>query len=260
MTQRERVIDKLKKLRAMAESAERIGSEAEAQAFAAMAQEMLANHKIEMSELELETLDAEEPVMRFEIDYSQDPDFEFKKRRIEWSEKLAGIIAHAHFCQIIVHWGGNTVSLVGRRSDVEVSEFMIITLTRILRRMTNKAYADYYNKCLKEDGHPRRARGYKEGYLKGFIIRLAERYDAEKRAMTQQSTALVRLNNAASQVEDFMKELRERGETKNAHALATRDRVSRVGYFDGRSAAEKVQLRSNAVGAGDQQPIRKLGS
>ena len=49
MTTQEKVIDKIRKLNAMAEGAEKIGNRTEAEAFATKVQEMLLNHKLTMS-------------------------------------------------------------------------------------------------------------------------------------------------------------------------------------------------------------------
>lgn len=48
------IIEKLRKLIAMEQSARSIGSLAEAEAFASKVQELLSKHKLEMSEIELD--------------------------------------------------------------------------------------------------------------------------------------------------------------------------------------------------------------
>ena len=52
----------------MAEGAKAIGSEAEAQAFAEMLQKLLMDHKLEMTDLEFEEMEKEQPVERHMID------------------------------------------------------------------------------------------------------------------------------------------------------------------------------------------------
>ena len=54
MAQDEKLIDKLKKIKAHADSAEKIGNEEEAYAFAAMLQKLLAKHNLDMSQIEWE--------------------------------------------------------------------------------------------------------------------------------------------------------------------------------------------------------------
>jgi hypothetical protein len=51
MTQ-EKILDKLGKIKAHMESAQEIGNEAEAQAFAAMLQSLLLKHKLEMTDIQ----------------------------------------------------------------------------------------------------------------------------------------------------------------------------------------------------------------
>ena len=61
MTQ-EKILEKLGKIKAMADSAKEIGNEAEAQAFAAMLQNLLLKHKLDMTDVQYGVHLQEEPV------------------------------------------------------------------------------------------------------------------------------------------------------------------------------------------------------
>ncbi len=106
----EKIIDKIRKLHAHAQSAEKIGSEAEAQAFAQMVNQLLNKHRLELTDIQFEERRKNEPVEQAEINFREHGDtfrgkkveWKQKKVRVEWIERLAGIVARAHSCEILV--------------------------------------------------------------------------------------------------------------------------------------------------------------
>jgi len=245
MTERERIIEKIQKIKAHAESAERIGSEAEAEAFAEMMQKLLLRHKLEMTDIDFTKFEVEEPVEEHEIDYSK-YDCQVKRARIAWIEQLAGIVARAHFCRILIHRGSTRITLVGRKSDCDVAEYMIITLQRLLTRLSIKARLAHNEECSKE-GRKADIYNFRASYIRAFVERLSQRYEAERRSQEgSSSTALVRVNRAETAVKEFMAGRRYgraavvRGSRKDGNA---------EGLRRGAAAADSISLRSNAVGS-----------
>lgn len=251
-----KVLDKLAKMKAHMESAQNIGSEAEAQAFAAAMQRMMLEHEISMSDIELQQRDVTEPVEEHWIDYSKYGE-EPKRARVQWREQLAKIIAEAHFCRHLVHLGSSRITLVGRKSDCEVAEYMIVTLTRLLEKMSLNEWRKEWRRL---GGHesPERNReareelsGFDTAYRNSFINTLARRYIEEiKQATTPTSNdsgsmALVRLDRKTADVEGYMEE--KYGDKKKASGL-TRGRSSNsLGWARGHDAAQKMNLRGKAV-------------
>jgi len=253
MTQ-DKLLDKLQKIKKMADGAAAIGSEAEAQAFAEMLQKMLIEHKLEMSDIEFEAYEKEEAVVKQMIDYSKYPDLELKKTRVLWTERLAGVIARAHMCRILVHTGSNRISLVGRKDDIAVAEYMIVTLFRATEKIAKTAHMKYIWEVYKRDGDTHAAQGFKKAFIQSFIMRLADRY-REEQAKHKSSTALVRLSGQAA--DDFINKKtvdpntgREKKDYKNAYSLTNRLSRNSEGHHRGREAANQVNLRANAMGAG----------
>jgi hypothetical protein len=245
-----RLIDKLKKLQGLSEGHKAIGNEAEAQAFADMFQTLLMRHKLDMTDIEFAKLDAEEPVTNNDIDFSQHPEFEVKRSPIQWQTILASIIADAHYCQVLRYTGSNRFSLVGRKSDAAVAEYAIITLIRAAGRIATKEYAAYYRQCQAE-GNVRRARGFRDAFLLGFINRLKERYDAKKTG-DGTSTALVRIARERKAVADWMSSAKENKEVRD---LTSRKRwsMNEAGRRRGRELADGVDIDGKAVRAGGPQ-------
>lgn len=253
MSPTEKIIDKLKKIHAMAEGAKEIGNEAEAQAFADMFQTLLTRHKLNMSDIDFDQLENEEPVENHNIDFGKYPEFKVTKSPIQWQSILARIIADAHYCDIVRWTGSNKFYIVGRKSDAEVAEWAIIKLIRAADKIATKEYSAFYRKCIAEDGSPERARGYRDAFLLGFINRLKERYDAKKAGdKTTTSTALVRIDRERQAVKDFMEAQLKSKETK---ALTSRKKwsLNEAGRRRGRAVADGVNLGEKAVKAGGLQ-------
>lgn len=267
MTDRDKIIDKIQKLKAMADSANAIGSEAEAQAFANMFQKMLLEHRLEMSDIEFQAFEKEQPIEKKWVDYRQYPGMKFKKRRSGWMEDLAGIIARAHFCRLLVSQGSNIITFVGRADDIKVVEYMFVTLVRSVEKMADDAYAKFSIQCVNEcegcgkkkeehrgkgdtkyclDGgmfEPNwtKCRGYRPAFIESFIMRLSRRYYEERQRQESVTTALVRFDRSDKAVEEFLKDV------KDARDLKAPKIINRYGAKHGREAADKINLQPNVL-------------
>lgn len=259
MSGQDRLLDKLAKIKAMAEGAKAIGSEAEAQAFADMLNKLLFEHKLEMSDLEFATLEQEEPVERESWAEYANRAQELKKAgvktrkvRILWMERLASAIARAHNCRIIVISGSSVVQLVGRKSDRAVAEYMIVTLTRAAEKLADKELQKYRWEVYKRDGNCQAAQGFRGAFLQAFVMRLMDRFDELRRQRTDApngSMALMRIDREQKAVDDFMQELvkdKDQG-LKNANTLRRVAEHHGEGVRRGKRAADDVSLDGKAI-------------
>lgn len=238
MDARDKILDKLQKLKAHAESAAKIGSAEEAEAFAAMLQQLMMKHKISMTDLEVEEEAAADPVDQQIINWD---DVKVRSNRVAWIERLASIVARAYFCRILVHPGSSKITLVGRKSDIAVAEFMIVTLTRLAEKLAKKEFGVVY----RQNRHA--AHGFKDTFLKSFIVRLGERFDEERNAAVRETMAIVRVNAAEAAVADFMKQFTK----KAAIVKGSRQDPNALGWRRGREVADQVSLRARAMEAGN---------
>jgi len=250
MTDTEKILDKLKKLKAHAESAEKIGNTEEAEAFASMLNRLLLKHKLELTDVEFAAQEKEDPVTRRWIDYDEYPDL-VKNVRIEWMTRLADVIARAHFCDIIVGHKTSRISLVGRGTDIEVAEYMIVTLQRAADRLADKETARYRWEVYKRDRSCAAARGFRKAFLQAFVERITQRYLEERRSYTQ-STALVRINASEQAVKDHMRKLRDAGTTRLVVSHSTRADHAE-GSRRGRELADSINLKANVVRGGSSR-------
>lgn len=282
MTDHDKLIDRLGKLKRAAEGEEKLGNEAAAQAFADMFQRLLLEHKLEATDLDFERAEAEVKVGTHRINYSQYPDIKVRKKRVDWIETLGQVIANAHFCKILVQANSSRITLVGRPEDCQVVEYLFITLQRAAEQLANKAYADFSTECVKEcsicgkqksahrkgnGGRPQffcpgdrwtefspnwaKCRGYRESFLDSFIWRLRDRYNEARRAAESNSQALVRLNKIDSVVLEWI----EDNIKGKASAFSGTVAWNRHGQQHGRAAADAIELRANAVSANNKKAI-----
>jgi hypothetical protein len=264
--EKEKLLDKLGKLKKMADGAEAIGNEEEAQAFAAMFQRLLMKHKIDMSEVDYNKHLADEPVEEFPVGegkyvykgksrfYAKYPDVEVVSRRIEWIENLAGVLAKAYSCQILIIKRRSTVYFVGRRSDVQIVEYMFITLQRTAEKIAHSEYKKFRFQMRKLDNGGgaflHHTHGFKASFLEGFVMRLMQRLNEEKRKMEQDNTgmAIMRINKEALAVDKHIEEKYK--DKKGAKALLSNQKFNREGYERGKRLADSMNLNANAVQAG----------
>ncbi len=244
----EKIIDKIRKLHLHAQSAEKIGSDAEAQAFAQMVNRLLNQHRLEMTDIQFEEKRKSEPVTQVEIDFRKHGDtyrgkkveWKYKKTRVEWIEKLASIVARAHSCEILVFENSNRLGLVGTETNRQIAEYVLITLMRSAEKVSWDEYAKYFYKC-RDEGHVESARGFRHAWLIGFIGRISERFEEEKRKMQGDTTgtALVRYDRERMDVQDFIKNM------GRAKMVPSRTIHNYAGVMAGRKKADEMNLNAS---------------
>lgn len=236
---RERVLDKLKKMYAHSKSAEAIGSEEEARSFAAKIQELLSQHKIELSEIEYQKLDEVDPVQQRLVDF-ESAGIQIKRSRVAWHEQLGSVVCRAYFCKMVVITGSSRLYFAGRGTDLEAAEQVFLYLVRVASKLSDRAYVEYFYEC-RAAGDVTKARGFRSAYLDGFTERLGERYreerERQKREWASAGTALIRLTDALKAVDSFLAT-----RTQKVRGVSGRAVDHAEGYERGRKAADALPI------------------
>jgi phosphoribosyl-ATP pyrophosphohydrolase len=244
----EKLVDRIKKMHAKAESAKALGNEAEAFAFASAVSKLLLKHNLEMTDVEAALAMKEDPV---KAHYFRPEVFGFKRKktRVLWSELLAHVVADAHMCGILPCHASNELMIIGTRQNRQACEFMIVFLTRYAEEHAEKDYVTYFYR-MKYEGDVTKARGYKAGWLMGFVSRLAERYKADKMQVIKEAEqvnpyALVRLKDQLVKVNEVIDVLATgKGKPPKQRAL---DEGSSAGVEHGMAHGDKVQLKGMGI-------------
>jgi hypothetical protein len=175
------ITEKIRKLIEHEKSARSIGNRAEAEAFVMKIQDLLLQHKLTMSDVELHA----DP-MGHEGARSDKQ----RRRAEQWSEILGNAAARACFCEAIGCTGTNGLVFIGRASDRQVA----ISIWRFLTGLALQLVIDDLPNIRKKSRmHPVRARAT---YLQGFSMAVAMRLWREQDVAIKASgeAGLIRLD------------------------------------------------------------------
>jgi hypothetical protein len=237
---RDRVVDKLRKLLAKQASTD---SEAEAQAIGECVQRLVREHRVSMTEVEMEEASRGIGVVGVVVD-PYDSGVARSTRKTKWFEALAKLCADSYLCRLVNFQGSNKVLLVGFANDVELARGALQYLAMVAEDMSQKAYVCFFH-AAKRQGQVELARGYRQGWLTGFCIRLHARFreEDEKARRELSPMALMRLGGALA-FDPLDKWIRENLTTKmSKRSILSGDKNPR-GVEDGHRAADRVPLRS----------------
>lgn len=252
--EKEQLFDRILKLHRKAVSAKEIGSEAEAATFAEHVQRLLIKHDLEMSEVEFEAERVKDPI-KFHFTKGRG-----KKRRILWTEVLAKGCAEAHFCTCIALNGSDSIMIIGRGQHRAVADFMIHTLIRLGEQLADKAYTKFFYEC-QALGDVKAARGYRNGFLAGYAVRISQRYkDLMTEAFHEHTgTGLVRLSKETQLVEQATENIKAAFSAEQSDPMKI-GKVASAGVKDGMAAGDAVPLKANAVSGKTGEGQKQLGA
>ncbi len=245
---RSKVMDRLKKLMRHEESARDAGSFEEAEAFAGKVHQLLLQHKISMSEIDLEAIEDDDP-MGQSTWRAVDHDVGHSSKRSWWKERLAGTVARAHFCRLLVMTGSNTVFFVGRESDRDVTSFTYTYLIKQIERHSEKEYCRAYAQNVREHGNLEgrgMTVGYKASWIEGAINSLAKRFREERTVVEETSTTA---NALICLADNAVTEYMATQKTGKAVGLGGSAGYNSGGYVDGAKWGKNVSIR-RGVGSG----------
>lgn len=239
---------------AHAKSAAELGSAEEAAAFAAKAADILAQHKIGLSDVELMAEGATDT--QGSAEYAGLA----AKGRTAWYVRLAGSVARSNFCHLLWMGRGNVVTITGRDSDRAVCSYLIETLTRNGERLavlhSRQVMADYRRGFLfQKPSNPKLS--FLAGYAEAIEARLVE----QKRHIEQHNPhAVIRLTNALQE---------SRQHARNTLGPFGRMRSSGRGaglspdagsYGAGKEAGRAANLNAGVGAGGQMRAAMRLGA
>ena len=231
----------LVKVRALLAQAESTTFEAEAEAFTAKAQELMARHAIDSALLWARSARDERPItIRLPLD---DPYADVKSLLLQR-------VAHHSRCKSVCHPRYGLSSIVGFASDVAAAEALFTSLL-VQSHVALRAEA-----AKAPPGGLARSRSFRSSFLLSFVTRIDERLGevtahVESAAASTQGPALLpALVARESAVEESVTEL-----FGTLEGVAVRTASDAAGWARGRIAADQAHLNAGDVAA----PPRPLG-
>jgi hypothetical protein len=231
----------LVKVRALLAQAESTPFEAEAEAFTAKAQELMARHAIDGALLWARSARDEPPItIRLPLD---DPYADIKSLLLQ-------SVAHHSRCKSVYHPRYALSSIVGFASDVASAEALFTSLLV----QSHAALRSEAASAL--PGGRARSRSFRSSFLMSFVCRIDQRLGevtahVESVAASRHAAALLpALIDRRNAVEDLVEEL-----FGTLEGVAMRAGTDPVGWARGRIAADQAHLNAGEVAV----PPRQLG-
>lgn len=168
-----KLVQRIQKLHAMAESAREVGSLAEADSFMAAVSKTLNKHNLDMSVLSIDLRDSADP-MGSTAEWGAMK--RHRNRPVAWAQNLAVHVARAHNCAILVSPTTSIVIFYGRASNRGVAQRMFRYLRDMGERLNWQEYAVEVRRRRKEHGSERGGGEWRLNWLEGYVAEVGRRY------------------------------------------------------------------------------------
>ena len=136
--ERKRILAKIKKLLALKEGAEKIGSEGEAYAAASGVHRLLTEYNLSMADVMGEDGERKGPKIEESDGISYASHFGL------WKQKLMGIICRYNYCQSIISPLTKQVVIVGQEDNIAVCHQLYDYLVKAFVRLAKEKFQNYY--------------------------------------------------------------------------------------------------------------------
>lgn len=246
------ILNKLKKLKALYESAKKINSENEANVAAAAIQRLLTQYNITMEEVNLEDRGKSD-----EINEEMASGFTYKSIGGKWEYQLLTVLCNWNFCQCFMF--GSThknILMFGKKENLETVKWLRGFLSERFVEFSKKRFKEYTT-TVDYAVHPMSKDKYQRGYLMGCAAGLNNKLkeeDAIEKAKNEtfeaKVTALVVRNGAA-----ITEYIAQKYKTDKGKKSTTKmDSSYTQGFVDGKNTDLHKQVssgsRAQAAGVG----------
>lgn len=238
-----KVLERIKKLHAMAESAREVGSLAEADSFMEAVEKTLAAHNMEMSMLSINLKDFNDPMDSTFVNATTSARHP-KRRRERWSLTIADAVAKAHFCGYLPVHGWSQVFFCGRKSNVWVAQKMMEYLRDTALRLGIEAYLEEEQRRHREYGSANGAAQYKWNWFEGFADEVAHRYERMRAAINSDKGMSLVLVSVQKEADEETKKASIQKRSAPPKHSSYRDNDARS---DGQDAARTVNLKPHSL-------------
>jgi len=178
--EQERIVERIRKLLALATSS----NQAEAEAAAGKAQALLQQYNLERAQVE-HAAEAKPLYLRQVVSIGS---------RQRWRRTLMDVLADAHFCKALYTPGLPRMDLIGESHNLEVVEYLYTYLVTQLERMATAAYRQSRSALA--------AVTWKDAFYLGAVAGLYQRLRQQQEAFahsSEQTRALVVVKDTALQ-------------------------------------------------------------
>ena len=224
-----KIVDRIRKLLAMAEGARELGSQAEAEAFASAAQDLSIEHGISLLEVGKDVRTAS--FVRRKVAR------ELKSRRCPvWQEELQLVVAKGFHCVNLIHPGTNLLTFAGSETDTQLAEYVFLRLVDFAERERAAAR----RRVKSEKGWI--PNNFSNSFFEGFVFAIESRMRSRCAvAEEEQPGMMVRLSVITEEVMEWL------GCTKYARQRLAPSTGDYEAYEEGAKAGRAAPIEPNAV-------------
>lgn len=206
MTEKEKILAKLRKLMNLKENAAAIGNEGEAAAAAAGISRLLYMYNLTEADIpEQERID--NPIV------SEDIPFKPEVQGGQWYELLVNCVSEFNLCTTLVTYTykkkrccKDRFNIVGRQKNVEIVLYLISFLANKFYQIGKREYPQYKHDCLFKKGVlPKTEHVYLKSYLYGCVLGLVSKLRQERDELQKECDVKSLVLSSRSEIDDFLK-------------------------------------------------------
>lgn len=249
MNKLEHILNKLRKLMDLQNSARECGEEGEANAAAAGISRLLAEYDLTLQDIP----DEAKPIDPVDIERIE---YRFKYSQHRWYWNLLDVVAKHNNCTIIRtrEFMGKSMQdkyyqVIGRKKNREVVLYLISFLVHRFIHIGRTRYPQWKLKHIRETGTAAPAMGeFMKDFLTGCVVGLNEKLEQEKKKLPQEKMNALVLSNRTA-IEDFMKDMNIK--TSRSRSSEMDERILAEGYKEGLN----ININPGLEGKGEKKVL-----
>ncbi len=185
----EQIISRIKKLLKHAESAKQLGSLSEAESFAQKATELLLEHNLEMSQINM----SEDSDQFEKWIYGESISYKDNQSGQRWRYNLINTLTSHNLCNFTFNTYMKTFRVYGRMENVDIVVWMYNFLSTAMLRIAQESHVKlneetrrYYNRYA-----------FLKDFLLGAVQGLNDKLEEQRRSQSQNITSMILVNKDA---------------------------------------------------------------
>lgn len=205
-TKRDKILEKLRKLMNLKESAKALGNEGEANAAAAGIARLLMEYNLSEEDVpEQEKLD--NPVIAEEIPYK------VEMSNGVWYDFLVSTVCEYNMCRSLIisrpknyRMVRDKFQIIGRKKNVEVVLYLISFLAHQFVIIGKRKYPNYRYEYVRKYGiTPKTLAMYMKSFLYGCVIGLNDKFSSMKQDLEETSNVTALVVASKAEIDEFLK-------------------------------------------------------
>lgn len=240
-TEKETLLERVRKLLAKSESAKEMGNQAEAEAFAMGAQKMMLKYNIELEEVRKANPGAKMQMQEVIWDWEEMTN----RHESTWVTTLINGIAKGNLCFAVIN--GRLIKVLGQPSNIEYVKYLVDQFLVRARHISKVEFKNYTG--------PEKRNTFIRGFLRGFAEGLAFKlHQGIQQEGAQESTTALAIRSNSSVLHDFIKSKYPNLSYGKATRLS-----GQGGRAAGLAAGKTVNVHRGISGSGNVSTTKRLG-